>query len=247
MLSEYSIGLLESRCPRLRAIDIHVLSDSINSGRLLRFFETCNSLTRIYIDWSTNHPIDDRVLAHLAGRDGQLGFGTQSPIKYSTISKAFEIILSPFKDIHTLDVRVQSKAVAPLVAAIKSAARLELGVLDNKVMVLPAVSSLAGLIELEVSFQVDVELQADDTLALRSLKHLTKFSLEALGVKLSSHTFSDYDSLHLFEGMSNLKHLEFQVVRDMSINALITLGIHCRQLRYVRSGENGSTCWIWYT
>lgn len=71
--------------------------------------------------------------------------------------------------------RVQSKAVAPLIAAIKSAARLVLGVLDNKVMVLPAVSSLAGLIELEVSFQVDVELQADDILALRSLKHLTKF------------------------------------------------------------------------
>lgn len=86
--------------------------------------------------------------------------------------------------------RVQSKAVAPLIAAIKSAARLVLGVLDNKVMVLPAVSSLAGLIELEVSFQVDVELQADDILALRSLKHLTKFSLEALGVKVSSHTFS---------------------------------------------------------
>lgn len=101
VLSEYSIGLLESRFPRLRAIDIHVLSDSINSGRLLRFFEMCNSLTRIYIDWSTNHPIDDHVLAHLAGRDGQLGFGTQSPIKYSTISKAFKIIPSPFKDIHT--------------------------------------------------------------------------------------------------------------------------------------------------
>jgi len=150
VLSEYSIGLLESRCPRLKAINVHPC-DSINSDRLLRFLDTCGSLTNIHINWHTNNSIYDRDLAHIAGRDGLLGFGTQNAIKTKTIGTVFETHKS-IQAHHTVDVKLQSKAVAPLTTAITSAAKLSLEILDNNVRVLPAIGCLSGLIELEIIF-----------------------------------------------------------------------------------------------
>lgn len=131
-----------------------------------------------------------------------------------------------------MDVILESRAVAPLTAAMESAVKLSLEILDNDVMVFPALAPLTDLSGLVIVFRKDVELPSEDILALKGLKCLTYFNPVAPYAHASSSTLTDHDFLQVFEGMSNLKHFAFQVKCGLSINAIITLGIHCRQLRF---------------
>lgn len=106
-----------------------------------------------FTEETNEEPIDDQVFAHLAGRNGLAGLRLSRLIKYEAVRKAFQTIQSPpFKNIDRLDVQLQSKAVAPLVAATSSVARLSLIIQDNDVMFLSMISSLVDLIELKIVF-----------------------------------------------------------------------------------------------
>lgn len=234
VLAEDAFGLLESQCPRLRIIEIESMPD-IKPTRLLRFLEACRSLAIIGFHWeeTNEEPIDDQVFAHLAGRDGLAGLRLSRLIKYEKVRKAFQAIQSPpFKNIYRLDAQLQSKAVAPLVAATSSVARLSLIIQDNDAMFLSMISSRVGLIELEIVFLRDVELLGTDLLALGGLTNLINLSILAPDTEVTRSTFSDDQFHQLVAGMANLKYLTLQVEFELSMDSIIAVGTHCRQLRF---------------
>lgn len=94
------------------------------------------------------------------------------------------------------------------------------------------ISSRVGLVELEIVFLRDVELLGTDLLALGGLTNLINLSILAPDTEVTRSTFSDDQFHQLVAGMANLKYLTLQVEFELSMDSIIAVGTHCRQLRF---------------
>lgn len=228
--AEDILHLLETRCPRLRSIVIDFQFEGLTSSRLIKFFDSCKSLTSIRLPNDIKDTIDNRLLAYLARHDGleELELGTF--LRYEMLDKIFEGTERPFRDIRYLAVQIESKTVALLVAGFKSVIGLTLTIEDSRINPLPQVSSLVNLQELHISYMEQGEWAGTDFLALKGLKNLRRLTISPIFDPIASPTLTDEEFISVFENMSELQELVFQVQCVLSTAAITSLGERCPQL-----------------
>ncbi|KAE8142375.1 hypothetical protein BDV38DRAFT_153635 [Aspergillus pseudotamarii] len=228
--AEDLLGLLETRCPRLQSILIDYAFDGINTERLVKFFDCCRSLRSICLPSFMDDFVDDQMLTYLARRHGLEDLELGQTITYEMIQKAFQGAEAPFRSIRRLTVQLESKAVEPLTAAIKSATNLLLTVEDNELSPLPLVRPLINLTELEIVFCREAIWPATDLLALKRLKNLRRLCISSLEDPPAFPTLTDQEFIQLFGNLGELQHLVFQAQCNLSTVAITSLGTHCRHL-----------------
>lgn len=229
-LAEKSFDLLQSRCPLLRKLHIEFLFSSSDTSRLVKLLQDCKCLKIIRLHYE-DYWSDDHLHAYLAGRDGLVELRVQKFIEWKAIKKVFEIVQNPFKGIQDLHLRLPSKAVAPLTAAITSVTHLTLEIQDDEVMVLSTISSLVNLHRLVVCFMCNVNIPGTDISALRVLKNLKHLMLKAQHRSdVNSSTLTMHEFSQMCTGLRGLEHLWFGVRCNMSTEAIILLGKY-RQLK----------------
>lgn len=105
-------------------------------------------------------------------------------------------------------------------------------------MVLSKIGSLINLHQLVVSFMCEIDLSSTEIVALRGLQNLHTLRIKPQHEAYQgSSTLTDQDFGQLCAGLGGLKHLHFEAGYGLSIEAIILLGKHCRQLRPVKSGD----------
>ena len=228
--AEDILHLLETRCPRLESIVIDFQFEGLTSSRLIRFFDSCKYLTSICLPNNIKDTIDNRLLAYLARHDGleELELGTF--LRYEMLDKIFEGTERPFRDIRYLAVQIESKTVPLLVAGVKSVIGLTLTIEDSRTNPLPQISSLVNLQELHIGYMEQGEWAGADFLALKSLKNLRRLIISSIFDPIASPTLTDEEFIPVFENMSELQELVFQVQCVLTTTAITSLGKHCPQL-----------------
>lgn len=174
--------------------------------------------------------IDNRLLAYLARHDGleELELGTF--LSYEMLDKTFKGTERPFRDIRYLTVQIESKTVPLLVAGVKSVIGLTLTIEDSRTNPLPQISSLVNLQELHIGYMEQGEWAGADFLALKSLKNLRRLIISSIFDPIASPTLTDEEFIPVFENMSELQELVFQVQCVLTTTAITSLGKHCPQL-----------------
>lgn len=228
--AEDILHLLETRCPRLESIVIDFQFEGLTSSRLIKFFNSCKSLTSICLPSNMRDTIDNRLLAYLARHDGleELELGTF--LSYEMLDKTFKGTERPFRDIRYLTVQIESKTVPLLVAGVKSVIGLTLTIEDSRTNPLPQISSLVNLQELHIDYMEQGEWAGADFLALKSLKSLRRLIISSIFDPIASPTLTDEEFIPVFENMSELQELVFQVQCVLTTTAITSLGKHCPQL-----------------
>lgn len=228
--AEDILHLLETRCPRLESIVIDFQFEGLTSSRLIKFFNSCKSLTSICLPSNMRDTIDNRLLAYLARHDGleELELGTF--LSYEMLDKTFKGTERPFRDIRYLTVQIESKTVPLLVAGVKSVIGLTLTIEDSRTNPLPQISSLVNLQELHIDYMEQGEWAGADFLALKSLKNLRRLIISSIFDPIASPTLTDEEFIPVFENMSELQELVFQVQCVLTTTAITSLGKHCPQL-----------------
>jgi len=228
--AEDILHLLETRCPRLESIVIDFQFEGLTSSRLMKFFNSCKSLTSICLPSNMRDTIDNRLLAYLARHDGleELELGTF--LSYEMLDKTFKGTERPFRDIRYLTVQIESKTVPLLVAGVKSVIGLTLTIEDSRTNPLPQISSLVNLQELHIDYMEQGEWAGADFLALKSLKNLHRLIISSIFDPIASPTLTDEEFIPVFENMSELQELVFQVQCVLTTTAITSLGKHCPQL-----------------
>ena len=228
--AEDILHLLETRCPRLESIVIDFQFEGLTSSRLIKFFNSCKSLTSICLPSNMRDTIDNRLLAYLARHDGleELELGTF--LSYEMLDKTFKGTERPFRDIRYLTVQIESKTVPLLVAGVKSVIGLTLTIEDSRTNPLPQISSLVNLQELHIGYMEQGEWAGADFLALKSLKNLRRLIISSIFDPIASPTLTDEEFIPVFENMSELQELVFQVQCVLTTTAITSLGKHCPQL-----------------
>lgn len=228
--AEDILHLLETRCPRLESIVIDFRFEGLTSSRLIKFFDSCKSLTSICLPSNVKDTIDNQLLAYLARHDGleELELGTF--LRHEMLDKIFEGTEGPFRDIQYLAVQIESKTVPLLVAGFKSVISLTLTIEDSRTNPLPQVSSLVDLQELHIGYMEQGEWAGTDFLPLKNLKHLRRLNISPIFDPIASPTLTDEEFISVFENMSELQELVFQVQCVLSTVAITSLGECCPQL-----------------
>lgn len=127
-------------------------------------------------------------------------------------------------------VQIESKTVPLLVAGVKYVIGLTLIIEDSRINPLPHVSSLVNLQELDVRCMEEGEWATTDFLALKSLKNLRKLNISSIYDPITSPMLTDEEFIPVFENMSELQELVFEVQCALSTSAITSLGERCPQL-----------------
>ncbi|PLN76216.1 hypothetical protein BDW42DRAFT_197295 [Aspergillus taichungensis] len=215
---------LES-CVRLRKLVINYPIDGMNAARLLEFFEKRKSVTDIVLPALVSDVVNNQLVAYLARRPGLKTLELGRPLTHRDLTTALEGP-HPFPNIVTLDLVVDSKAVAPLAEAVGSIRSLTLLIRDSDYGVLPPLGTLVELRLLDVALEGEMLVSAEDLLALRGLRHLESFKIY-LPEDLGSHPLTDQDVTKMWAGWRRLKYLELYVNCSLSVAALIDLAEKC--------------------
>ncbi|KAF7595482.1 hypothetical protein BBP40_005818 [Aspergillus hancockii] len=228
--AEDILHLLQTRCPRLKSIVLGFQFEGLTSSRLIKFFDSCKSITSICLSSDIKDPIDGQLLAYLARHDGleRLELGTF--LRYKILDEILEETEDPFRDIRCLAVQIESKAVPLLLAGAKSVTGLTLTIEDSWTDPLPHVSSLVNLQELHISYMEQGDWPGTDFLALKGLKDLRSLNISPIFDPIVSLTLTDKEFIPVFENMSELQELVFQVQCVLSTAAITSLGENCPQL-----------------
>ena len=231
-VEEDLLGLLRTRCPRLRGVLIDRPRNGLDPERFLGFLKNCRSVTTMIFLIGMDDLITDEVFLYLAGRDNIEELGLGKGFKRATIENVLEQIPDPFKALRQLTVRVESCAVASLALAAKSVWRLNLGVEDNGCEVLQTIASLTNLSFLEVTFLCERKISSAELMALRSLTQLRRLDLQPIDTQLHALTLTDEDFGRLMSSFRGLQHLCFLVQTNLTIAAIKSLGRHCVSLEH---------------
>lgn len=227
--AEDILHLLETRCPRLRSIVIDFQLEGLTSSRLMKFFDTFKFLTSIFLPSNMKDIIDSRLLDYLAHYDGLKDLELGKFLGYGMLDKILEGTEQPFRDIQYLAVEIESKTVPLLVERIRSVLALILAIGDSRNNPLPHVSSLVNLQKLHIGYEEQVEWAGIDFLALKNLKKLRRLNISST-YPIASPTLTDTEFIPIFENMSQLEELVFQVKCALSTAAITSLGEHCPRL-----------------
>lgn len=228
--AEDILHLLGTCCPRLQSVLIGFQFGGLNPSRLINFFGSCKSMKSICLPSNVKDSIDNRLLACLAYHDGLEELELGLLLRYEMIDRIFEEIKWPFRDLQYLAVQIGSKTVPLLVAGVKSIIGLLITIEDSQVGPLPHISSLVNLQELHIEYKKHGEWAGTDFLALKSLKELRRLVISPVFDPITSTTLTDEEFIPIFENMSELQELVFQVQCVLSAAAITSLGKHCPQL-----------------
>ena len=241
--AEDILHLLETRCPRLRSIVIDFQFEGLTPGRLMEFFDSCKSLTSIYLPSNMRAIIDSRLLAYLAYYDGLKDLELGKFLGYGMLDKILRGTERPFRDIRFLAVEIESKTLPLLVATVRSVLVLTLAIADSRINPLPHVSSLVNLQKLHIGYEGHVEWVGADFLALKNLKNLRRLNISSI-YPIASPTLTDTEFIPIFEDMRELEELVFQVECALSTAAITSLGDHCPKLMTCELlGSYDVYCW----
>ena len=187
--------------------------------------------------------IDSRLLAYLAHYDGLKDLELGKFLGHGMLDKILEGTEQPFKDIQYLAVQIESKTVPLLVERVKSVLVLTLAIGDGRINPLPHVSSLINLQKLHIGYEKQVEWAGTDFLALKNLKNLRRLNISSI-YPIASPTLTDTEFIPMFENMSQLEELVFQVKCALSTASITSLGEHCpRPTTCDLLGSYDLQCW----
>lgn len=229
--AEDILHLLETRCPRLQDISIGSNFEGLTCDRLMNLFESCKSLTSIWLPNEMEDIIDNRLLACLARHDSLQFLKLGTFLTHEMLKNVFEDIERPFRNTMTLVAEGDSEAVSLLVTGIKSVLHLTLTTGDSRSNPLPQISSLVNLRELSVEYLEQGAWAGTEFLALKNLKNLRILHITSISDSTTSRALTDEDFIPIFENMSELQDLVFDVQCVLSTAAIISLGKNCPQLR----------------
>ena len=236
------VDLMATRCPNLGSVDLSFIIWRPACEHLIRLFDD-KSLKSIHLAYYLSGPIDRDLVAYLTRYDSLEKLKiSAAPLDAQSLNGVFNTNEQLFRNIRYLELEIDVTYVQPLVRSIKPARNLielHLNVKGDSVNPLPYVSELRSLRVLCIKYRELVPWSKTDILALRGLENLLilRILFHSRGVvdaTLECPQLTDQDFAYVFQTKPFLRELNFgaHIIRcNLTVEALVSLGTYCRQLR----------------
>ena len=234
-LGEYLLDYTSSELPRLRYIVIHSLPSRVDASRFLSFLQNHPSLNSMIFTDGMEHVITDQTLKYLIGRKSIIELKLSRLFRRAAIEKAIAVALPPFQNLYTLEMRIESNSISPLVSALSNGPirRLSLHIEDDEEFILDHISSLTQLLSLIVTYHRSREIPRNEMITIRKLGQLQILCLGSIDddEELTSFGMKDEDMQQLTTHLKQLRIFQFLVQSNLSIGAIVAIAKNCPTLK----------------
>ena len=232
------VDLLTARCPNLESVDLGFKNRwRPSSEYLIRFFDD-KSLKSICINHHMTESVDRKLVAYLSSYNSLEKLTLWTPLDTQRLNGAFnpnEYI--HFPNLRYLDLQINVSYIPQLVKSIQptnNLIELHLTAEGDSVNPLPHVCELKSLKVLCIHYLRPAQWPVIDILALTGLPYLFILRITSLGVldtNLECPQLTDQTFAYVLQSKQFLRELVFEVRSNLTVEAIVCLGMYCRQLR----------------
>lgn len=179
-LSKSVLDLVAFCCPKLRSVHLDLISEKQGDEHFLRLLQKCRALRELILGQDDRPGFPNTILEKIMNSKHLEVF--DAPQKLITYDSTRAILqrslrLRPFRNLRSLFVNIESRAVASVLAASESLVDLRLSIVDSEYDVFGPVSYLLYLESLDLCFMRPKHLAIQELQAISRLTHLQELGI----------------------------------------------------------------------
>ena len=233
-LARYLLDYTSFDLPKLRRISIYALPQDVDAGQLLSCLQKFPSLSLMDFGGGINRAITDRTLGYLMSQPSLVELDLCRPFGQVAIEKSIALAITPFINLKSLDMAIESNSIPFLVPAISNGKlqNLSLDIHGKEGSILDYISTISHLQSLRISYRESREIPRTEIIALRRLNQLyiIEFNTIDKSVLLQSLDTHDEDIQQLAAQLRQLRRFFFNVRCNLSVKAMVEIGKSCLTL-----------------
>ena len=225
---------LRKQCPQLKLLSIGEGGRGITADALLEFLSSTPSLRTLNLPCTMTKAESDAVLLHLATRSSLKRYFTTKLLTEDLLSEAQKLTDLPFHGLRILDCWAASKAIMRLLPFTPSLRGLNLQLIDSSTSVFPALENCTKMEELVVEYGPDTFIAPDTLVALsKRCQRLVHLKIQPRETISTGPALEDVDIERITAALPQLHFLRLHVKSALTIQAVMSLGDHCKQLTHL--------------
>jgi hypothetical protein len=190
-LSKSVLDLVAFCCPKLRSVQLDFISENQGDEHFLLFLQKCRVLQELILGQDDRSRFPDAIMEKIMnGKHLEMFDAPQKLITYDSTRAILQrnLRLRPFRNLRSLYISIESRAVASMISAAESLVDLELSIIDSDCDVFGPIGCLVCLENLDLCFLQPKHLAIQE---LQAISGLTR--LKELGIYRAPSTTNTYE------------------------------------------------------